>query len=30
MYGLVGLGYGHNYSEGLNFWQAYGAGPGWT
>ena len=29
MYGLVGLGYGHNYSEGLNFWQAYGAGPGW-
>jgi hypothetical protein len=28
MYGLVGLGYGHNYSEGLNFWQAYGAGPG--
>jgi hypothetical protein len=30
MYGLVGVGYGHNYSEGLNFWQAYGAGPGWT
>ncbi|MGC1299932.1 MAG: DUF481 domain-containing protein [Alloacidobacterium sp.] len=30
MYGLVGIGYGHNYSEGLNFWQAYGAGPGWT
>jgi Protein of unknown function, DUF481 len=30
VYGLVGLGYGHNYSEGLNFWQAYGAGPGWT
>src|SRR3954470_15111648 len=30
MYGLVGFGYGHNYSEGLNFWQAYGAGPGWT
>jgi hypothetical protein len=30
MYGLVGLGFGHNYSEGLNFWQAYGAGPGWT
>jgi Protein of unknown function, DUF481 len=29
MYGMVGLGYGHNYSEGLNFWQAYGAGPGW-
>jgi hypothetical protein len=29
MYGLVGLSYGHNYSEGLNFWQAYGAGPGW-
>jgi hypothetical protein len=29
MYGLVGLGYGHNYSEGLNFSQAYGAGPGW-
>ena len=29
MYGLVGLGYGHNYYEGLNFWQAYGAGPGW-
>jgi hypothetical protein len=30
MYGLVGLGYGHNYSEGLNLWQAYGTGPGWT
>ena len=30
MYALIGLGYGHNYSEGLNFWQAYGAGPGWN
>jgi hypothetical protein len=30
MYGLVRLGYGHNYSEGLNFWQTYGAGPGWV
>jgi hypothetical protein len=30
MYGMVGIGYGHNYSEGLNFWQAYGAGPGWN
>jgi len=30
MYGLVGLGYGHNHSEDLNFWQAYGAGPRWT
>ena len=29
MYGMVALGYGHNYSEGLNFWQAYGAGLGW-
>ena len=30
VYGLVGLSFDHNYSQGLNFQQIYGAGIGWT
>lgn len=30
IYGLVGLSFDHNYSQGLNLQQIYGAGVGWT
>jgi len=30
VYGLVGASFDHNYSQGLNLQQIYGAGLGWT
>lgn len=30
VYGLVGLSFDHNYAQGLNLQQIYGAGLGWT
>jgi hypothetical protein len=30
MYALVGVSYDHNYAQGLNLQQIYGAGLGWT
>jgi hypothetical protein len=30
LYALVGLSYDHNFSQGLNLQQIYGAGIGWT
>ena len=30
IYGLVGLSFDHNYGQGLNLQQIYGAGIGWT
>ena len=30
IYALVGLSFDHNYGQGLNFQQIYGAGIGWT
>ncbi len=30
MYALVGLSYDHNFAQGLNLQQIYGAGLGWT
>jgi hypothetical protein len=30
IYGLVGLSFDHNYGQGLNLQQIYGAGVGWT
>jgi Protein of unknown function, DUF481 len=30
VYGLVGLSFDHNFAQGLNFQQIYGAGIGWT
>jgi Protein of unknown function, DUF481 len=30
VYGLVGVSFDHNFAQGLNFQQIYGAGVGWT
>lgn len=30
LYGLVGVSFDHNFSQGLNFQQIYGVGLGWT
>jgi len=30
LYGLVGVSFDHNYSQGLNLQQIYGIGLGWT
>ena len=30
LYGLVGVSFDHNYAQGLNLQQIYGAGVGWT
>jgi Protein of unknown function, DUF481 len=30
VYGLVGVAFDHNFAQGLNFQQIYGAGVGWT
>ena len=30
LYGLVGVSFDHNFSQGLNFQQIYGIGLGWT
>jgi Protein of unknown function, DUF481 len=30
LYGLVGVSFDHNFSQGLNLQQIYGAGVGWT
>ena len=30
VYGLVGASFDHNFAQGLNFQQIYGAGIGWT
>jgi Protein of unknown function, DUF481 len=30
VYGLVGVSFDHNFAQGLNFQQIYGAGLGWT